>query len=277
MSVTRPPLAYLVTCSQMSLESVELSRLNQASNLRKEFLQILEEWIDSEVDARLARSILEWKREKCSDAETQTPQISLIAEPVRFEQLRIAFLPESSAQGVQSEAACHPQLKLADVRNDADSPRTSSQAPTRLRKDDAVPLTTKPRPMQLARAVETKLREVESLAGCFSRRFREAREKLATHTHHELSRPESAAPASLPVSQQSAAAIELVPRRVHRDELDQATARPIRATSSQAHGLPVSKRNAAAENQTRPASFAPRATLLPAAFPMTRSHERQAG
>ena len=55
MGATRPPLDYLATCSQMSLESVELSRLNLASNLRKEFQEILDEWIESEVDARLAR------------------------------------------------------------------------------------------------------------------------------------------------------------------------------------------------------------------------------
>ena len=51
MGAARPPLKYLATCSQMSLESVELSRLNLAANLRKEFQEVLDEWIDSEVDA----------------------------------------------------------------------------------------------------------------------------------------------------------------------------------------------------------------------------------
>src|SRR5271170_3111286 len=95
MGVTRPPLDYLATCSQMSLESVELSRLNVASNLRKEFQEILNEWIDSEVDARLARSILEWRR--AQDVGSPTPLIDGGAKHPRFEQLAIAFLPECRA------------------------------------------------------------------------------------------------------------------------------------------------------------------------------------
>jgi hypothetical protein len=62
MGASRPPLDYLTTCSQTPLESVELSLLNLAANPREEFLEILDEWIESEVDARLARSILEWRR-----------------------------------------------------------------------------------------------------------------------------------------------------------------------------------------------------------------------
>ncbi len=62
MGATRPPMDYLANCSKASLESLELSRLNVAANLRKQFHQILNELIDSEVDARLARTILEWRR-----------------------------------------------------------------------------------------------------------------------------------------------------------------------------------------------------------------------
>lgn len=60
MSDTQP-LAYLITNSKDSLESYELSRLNRASNLRKEMLQVLERWIDAETQARMARSILDWR------------------------------------------------------------------------------------------------------------------------------------------------------------------------------------------------------------------------
>jgi len=95
MGATRPPIDYLATCSQMSLESVELSRLNLAANLRKEFQEILNEWIESEVDARLARSILEWRR--AQDICPSTPAIEAAAKPPQFEQLAIAFLPEGRA------------------------------------------------------------------------------------------------------------------------------------------------------------------------------------
>lgn len=62
MGDTRPPLEYLVSCSASALESMELARLNQASNLRKELSQVLEEWVNCEADARLARWVLECRR-----------------------------------------------------------------------------------------------------------------------------------------------------------------------------------------------------------------------
>jgi hypothetical protein len=57
-----PALAYLLSSSRISLESYELLRLNRASNLRKEMLQLLDKWVDAETEARLAQEILEWKR-----------------------------------------------------------------------------------------------------------------------------------------------------------------------------------------------------------------------
>jgi len=62
MGVPSPPMEYMAQASTMSLESMELARLNQAANLRKQFHDILRELIDMEVDARLARALLEWRR-----------------------------------------------------------------------------------------------------------------------------------------------------------------------------------------------------------------------
>jgi hypothetical protein len=56
------PFPYLVTSSKVSLESYELLRLSRASNLRKEMLQLLDEWVDAETEARMARAMLEWRR-----------------------------------------------------------------------------------------------------------------------------------------------------------------------------------------------------------------------
>jgi hypothetical protein len=93
MGVTRPSLDYLATCSEMSLESVELSRLNLAANLRKHFEEILEEWIDTEVDARLARAVLEWRRVQDSGAK---PLNWRSEAPKHCEQLAMAFLPDAA-------------------------------------------------------------------------------------------------------------------------------------------------------------------------------------
>lgn len=74
MSDISPPLDYLLSCSQSSLESLELSRLNLAANLRKQARQILEQCIQSEVEARMARWILEHRRMRCSDVGVEEPE-----------------------------------------------------------------------------------------------------------------------------------------------------------------------------------------------------------
>ena len=93
MGVTRPPLEYLATCSKIALESFELSRLNEASNYRKEVQQILQGWIDTEVDARLARWILESKQAQARDGLQ-----AAMAQPVPLKQLDLSFLPSNGAQ-----------------------------------------------------------------------------------------------------------------------------------------------------------------------------------
>jgi hypothetical protein len=62
MGSTRPPLESLLKLSQNCLEGFELSRLNRISNLRKEFHEVLDEWIEFEIEARFARWVLEYRR-----------------------------------------------------------------------------------------------------------------------------------------------------------------------------------------------------------------------
>jgi hypothetical protein len=52
------PLEYLFTSSDASIESFRLSRLNDVANLRKELHEIFEEWVEAEVQARLAQWLL---------------------------------------------------------------------------------------------------------------------------------------------------------------------------------------------------------------------------
>ena len=58
MGSAHPPFEYLVSSSQASLESFELARLNAVANLRKEFRQLVDEWIEAEIEARMARWVL---------------------------------------------------------------------------------------------------------------------------------------------------------------------------------------------------------------------------
>ena len=73
------PLAYLITSSRISLESYELLRLNRASNLRKEMLQLLDKWVDAETEARMARAILDWKRGKNDSSECRVSSPELLS------------------------------------------------------------------------------------------------------------------------------------------------------------------------------------------------------
>lgn len=68
MSCSPQGLTYLISSSNPSLESFELSRLNRASNLQKEMLNVLEEWIDAKLEARVARSILDGRRLRSPDS-----------------------------------------------------------------------------------------------------------------------------------------------------------------------------------------------------------------
>jgi len=97
MSDTQPPLEFFLTSSDTGLQSFELSRMNRASNLRKELRQVMEEWIQAEVNARFARWVLESRRPQAlacradlltaGDAQPARSPVSSI------EQLSISFLP----------------------------------------------------------------------------------------------------------------------------------------------------------------------------------------
>jgi hypothetical protein len=117
MGDTRPPLEYLVSCSASALESMELARLNRASNLRKEIRQILEEWINSEVDARLARWILEFRRtqqfgppDRSTHPGGAVPpqQFAISFPPSLNEWVRTAANENHPAECAQQGLACDP-------------------------------------------------------------------------------------------------------------------------------------------------------------------------
>ena len=62
VQLCKSSVEYLAGASTISLESYELARLNQIANLRKELREVMEEWIEAEVEARFARWVLENRR-----------------------------------------------------------------------------------------------------------------------------------------------------------------------------------------------------------------------
>lgn len=123
MGPTRAPLEYLLTASGAALESFELSRLNRASNLRGELRDVVENWIETEVDARLARCILEVKRRQASRTSASAPELEGLAlsleksafdieESAPREQLALPFAESIDAAAAAAET---PQPALSRV------------------------------------------------------------------------------------------------------------------------------------------------------------------
>jgi hypothetical protein len=62
---TQPPWEFLLSASRTSLQSYELTRLSHAANLRKEIGTLLDQWLDENAGAMLARWLME-QRERPS-------------------------------------------------------------------------------------------------------------------------------------------------------------------------------------------------------------------
>jgi len=56
---TLPPWEFLLSASRSSLQSYELSRLSHAANLRKEIGALLDEWLEENACAMLARLLMD--------------------------------------------------------------------------------------------------------------------------------------------------------------------------------------------------------------------------
>lgn len=55
----QPPWEFLLSASRNSLQSYELSRLSHAANLRKEISALMDQWIEENSAALLARWLME--------------------------------------------------------------------------------------------------------------------------------------------------------------------------------------------------------------------------
>jgi hypothetical protein len=124
MDAAHPPLEYLASCSKTALESFELSRLNQAANYRKDVQQILQGWIDTEVDARIARWILDSKQ---SQADHLDNQRGAIAQPF-LPQLDPSFLPPDGACAAHGELQENVSDPDCQERRPRETPVLSSAA-----------------------------------------------------------------------------------------------------------------------------------------------------
>lgn len=125
MRDSEAPIEYLVTSSQTSLEAFELARLNRCANLRKELREVLEEWLQMEVDARLARWILECRRAQSGGSDSlAAPRL----EP-SVAQLALSFLPEPANSQSEAIARRISELPPETSKNSREPSASASPEP----------------------------------------------------------------------------------------------------------------------------------------------------
>jgi hypothetical protein len=76
-----PPWEFLLSASRNSLQSYELSRLSHASNLRKEISALIDQWVEENTSAMLARWLMEHRERESPIVESAdaAPQKSAAA------------------------------------------------------------------------------------------------------------------------------------------------------------------------------------------------------
>ena len=90
-----PPWQFLLSASRNSLQSYELSRLSHASNLRKEIAALLDQWIEENSSAMLARWLMEHRERETPVAEAAAGAAQGAATSVSVSD---NFLPDFSAE-----------------------------------------------------------------------------------------------------------------------------------------------------------------------------------
>ena len=79
-------VAYLLTCSDISREAFVLAKLDRASQLRKEIVRLLNEWVECESYATLGDIIREAKRTTVAvaiESQCQIPSLHEILSAAR--------------------------------------------------------------------------------------------------------------------------------------------------------------------------------------------------
>jgi hypothetical protein len=117
-----PPLEYLVTSSKAGLENFELGKMNKIANLRKELRDLVEEWIEAEIQSRLARWILECRRTQ-DDAHTQPSECDA---PLLVDDVAASLFPPSHRQPEPPETR---PLRMAELSDSFPLSRRSTRTP----------------------------------------------------------------------------------------------------------------------------------------------------
>jgi hypothetical protein len=90
-----PPWEFLLSASRNSLQSYELSRLGHVANLRKEVVALLDQMIEENSAAMLARWLMEHREREAAAPDTPTPAVCRVAPA---QSASDNFLPDFAAE-----------------------------------------------------------------------------------------------------------------------------------------------------------------------------------
>jgi hypothetical protein len=121
-----PPLEFLVTSSQAGLENFELGKLNKIANLRKELREVVEEWIEADIQSRLARWILECRRAQDAAADPRASE-----PPALLRHAAASLLPIPGEAMSSQECQAQP-VAVAPLSNLSRNDRRDSTAARRV-------------------------------------------------------------------------------------------------------------------------------------------------
>lgn len=107
MKTTKSMLDYLARCSQTSLESFELARLNDLANLRKQMIDVIDEWVETDIQARIAEWILLRHRQQNSLRPPQS------VRRIRSKHVPLPLVPPPGDSSSQfPDLASHPMISV---------------------------------------------------------------------------------------------------------------------------------------------------------------------
>ncbi|MGH9730571.1 MAG: hypothetical protein ACRD4A_02645 [Candidatus Acidiferrales bacterium] len=107
MKTTKSMLDYLAGCSQISLESFELARLNDLANLRKQMVDVIDEWVETDIQARIAEWILLHRRHENSLRPPQS------VRRIRSKQVPLPLAPAPDDSSTRfPDLASHPLISV---------------------------------------------------------------------------------------------------------------------------------------------------------------------
>ncbi|HEV2223690.1 MAG TPA: hypothetical protein VGR84_11870 [Candidatus Acidoferrales bacterium] len=107
MKTTKSMLDYLARCSQTSLESFQLARLNDLANLRKQMIDVIDEWVETDIQARISEWILLRKRHQATLRPPQT------VRRLRSKRVPLPLVPAQDESPTQfPDLASHPLISV---------------------------------------------------------------------------------------------------------------------------------------------------------------------